>query len=67
MPVCVEERSSTTIEIMIPIEWYALGKDVCMRYAENIAGAVYLGTEYRATSAVPKGEQVIVRLIKSNR
>lgn len=68
MSVKIDEVGSTTIEIDIPIEWYNLGKEVCMRYAERIAEAVYLGPMYRASSAIPvSGEVVKVRLSKGIR
>jgi len=53
---------NNTMDITMPIEWYGLGRDVCMRYAERIAEAVTLESRWRATSAVVEGVDHLVRV-----
>lgn len=58
----VTPLNNSTIEITIPIEWYGLGKDACMVYAERIARAVYLGETHRASNAVADASSECVRV-----
>lgn len=61
------QHSANVIEMEIQIEWYGLGKDVAMRYAERVVKCATLGEEFSATSAVPKPDEhiVLVRLSRS--
>lgn len=55
--VIVKQHSVGMMEINISIDWVRLGKEIAMRYAEGIANAVTLDTNWKATGIHNDDEQ----------
>lgn len=69
MKATIQEISTTMMEIRIDIQWMQLGRDTAYRYAERLAEAFSLGSNWEAIQGRPTddGQEFEVRMRKAPR
>jgi len=64
MLAAVDELSPTTIRVVLPREWWGIGRRECEQHARNIAVAATLGRPWVVVSTEydPDNERVVVKM-----